>query len=136
MRPRPLRWLALLAAAVATAAFAELPPEGWPQPRRDARLTARGLENAPRDPVVAWQRQVGEALANEPAAQGCKIVIGNGSGEIIAVNARGGDFLWRTAAPRASCGSAAVMPSSVAIDSGGMVVAGLAGDSVLLELQS
>jgi outer membrane protein assembly factor BamB len=133
MRYRPLRWLALPAVAVATAAIADLPIDGWPQPRRDARLTARGLEIAPRDPVVAWQRQVGEALAGEPAAQGCKIVVGNGSGEIIAVNARGGDFLWRTAGPRASCGSAAVMPSSVAVDSSGSVVAGLAGDSVLLE---
>jgi len=120
--------------AVVATAGADLPDRGWPQARRDARLTARGQHPALVDPQVAWALRVGDGLEGEPSVLDCDLYVASTGGDVIRVNARDGQVIWRTAEPRTSCSEASPSRSSLALDEGGLLAVGLAADSALLTL--
>lgn len=133
-----LRVMRELLAAIACAIVAcpgsvraELPSTGWPQERRDAARTGRSEENALVNPVVAWSTRLGPSLAGEPVADGCSVFVGDGAGDIIALDAIDGTQAWRVPRPPAPC--AAGLPSRLALDDAGRLLAGWPGGADLAE---
>jgi hypothetical protein len=124
----------LLSALAAPVALGGLPGAGWPQSRRDARLSGCTPEYALRDPFIIWMTDTFYPFWGEPVVAGCRVTAVNGRAEIVSLDLATGAVAWTALDPYELDPSNA--QSALAFDDSGLLLAGLPGEPVASSLCS